>query len=109
MKSIIWFVTVLLALPLQLCANWLDDVNTIHAEIQSLTANEQGLDGKQRLERYYELSYALVILESPGFATDMGDPRGQDRLGDYSEAGSKEGSNRTVTRLPWSKASIAMR
>jgi len=86
MKNIIIMV-ILLALPLQLCADWLEDVTAIHAEIQSLTANEQGLDGKQRLERYYELSYDLVILESPGFATDMGDPRGQDRLGDYSEAG----------------------
>ena len=87
MKNIIIVMAILLALPLQLCADWLEDVTAIHAEIQSLTANEQGLDGKQRLERYYELSYDLVILESPGFATDMGDPRGQDRLGDYSEAG----------------------
>ena len=87
MNSIVFFITVLLALPLQLCADWLEDVTAIHAEIQTLTANEQGLDGKQRLERYYELSFDLAILESPGFATDMGDPRGQDRLGDYSEAG----------------------
>ena len=87
MKNIIIVMAILLALPLQLCADWLEDVTAIHAEIQSLTANEQVLDGKQRLERYYELSYDLVILESPGFATDMGDPRGQDRLGDYSEAG----------------------
>ena len=87
MKNIVFFITVLLALPLQLCADWLEDVTAIHAEIQTLTANQQGLDGKQRLERYYELSYDLAILESPGFATHMGDPRGQDRLGDYSEVG----------------------
>ena len=87
MKNIIIVMAVLLALPLQLCADWLEDVTAIHAEIQTLTANEQGLDGKQRLERYYELSFDLAILESPGFATDKGDPRGQDRLGDYSEVG----------------------
>ena len=87
MKNIIIVMAVLLALPLQLCADWLEDVTAIHAEIQTLTANQQGLDGKQRLERYYELSFDLAILESPGFATDMGDPRGQDRLGDYSEVG----------------------
>ena len=86
MKNIIIVMAILLALPLQLCADWLEDVTAIQAEIQTLTANEQGLDGKQRLERYYELSYDLAILESPGFATDMGDPRGQDRLGDYSMA-----------------------
>ena len=47
MKNIIIVMAILLALPLQLCADWLEDVTAIHAEIQSLTANEQGLDGKQ--------------------------------------------------------------
>jgi len=85
MKIII--VAIFLALPLQLCADWLDDVNAIHTEILSLTSNEQGLSGEQRLQRYYELSYNLAMLESPGFATYKGDPRGQDRLGDFSAAG----------------------
>ena len=87
MKNIIIIIAILLTLPIQLCADWLDDVNEIHAEIQSLTANEQGLSGEQRLQRYYELSYNLTMLESPGFATYKGDPRGQDRLGDFSAAG----------------------
>jgi uncharacterized protein (DUF885 family) len=86
MKNII-ILTLLLLTPFHLSADWLDDVNAIHAEIASLTANEQGLDGKQRLERYYELSYDMAMLEYPGFATGLGDPRGQDRLGDYSEKG----------------------
>jgi uncharacterized protein (DUF885 family) len=85
MKYIIIIIAIFLTLPL--CADWLDDVNVIHAEILTLTSNEQGLSGKQRLERYYELSYDLAMLESPGLATGMGDPRGQDRLGDYSETG----------------------
>ena len=42
MKNII-IMAILLALPLQLSADWLDDVTAIHAEIQSLTANEQEL------------------------------------------------------------------
>jgi uncharacterized protein (DUF885 family) len=86
MKNII-ILTFLLLTPFHLSADWLDDVNAIHAEIASLTANEQGLDGKQRLERFYELSYDMAMLEYPGFATGLGDPRGQDRLGDYSEKG----------------------
>jgi len=68
-------------------ADWLEEVNDIHAEIQALTANHQGLGDTQRLERYFELSYDLAMLEYPGFATSLGDPRGQDRLSDLSEEG----------------------
>jgi len=87
MKHIIIIIAAFLVLPLQLHADWLEDVNAIHAEIQSLTSNEQGLKDEQCLQRYYELSYDLAMLESPGFATYKGDPRGQDRLGDFSAAG----------------------
>jgi uncharacterized protein (DUF885 family) len=85
MKNIIIVIAIFLALPLS--ADWLDDVNATHAEISSLTSNEQGLSGEQRLQRYYELSYDLAMLESPGFATYKGDPRGQNRIGDFSAAG----------------------
>ena len=99
MKYIIMLIAVFLALPLQLCADWLDDVNAIHTEILSLTSNEQGLSGEQRLQRYYELSYDLAMLESPGFATYKGDSRGQDRLGDFSAEGVEGGKRQIV--IPW--------
>jgi uncharacterized protein (DUF885 family) len=67
--------------------NWLEQVKDIHAEIQALTVNKQGLDDTQRLKRYFELSYDLAMLENPWFATELGDPRGQGRLGDLSESG----------------------
>ncbi|MDH3923419.1 MAG: DUF885 domain-containing protein, partial [Xanthomonadales bacterium] len=63
------------------------EVKAIHAEIRALTSNAEGLGDEQRLERFYTLSYDLAMLESPGFATYKGDPRGQDRLGDLSPAG----------------------
>jgi uncharacterized protein (DUF885 family) len=85
MKNIIIIIAIFLAFPLQLCADWLDDVNAIHSEILALTSNEQGLSDKQRLERYYKLSYDRDMLENPSFATRMGDPRGQNRLNDYSD------------------------
>jgi uncharacterized protein (DUF885 family) len=87
MKNIIIIFALLMATPLSATADWLEDINAIHAEIASLTANQQDLSGKQRLERYYELSYDMAMLEYPGFATGMGDPRGQNRLADYSENG----------------------
>jgi uncharacterized protein (DUF885 family) len=66
---------------------WLSEVAAMQSEIRSLTANEQGLDDTQRLERYFQLSFDLAMLENPGFATFRGDPRGQDRLQDLSASG----------------------
>ena len=68
-------------------ADWLQEVNGIHSEIQALTVNRQSLGDAQRLERFFQLSYDLVMLESPRFATGLGDPRGQNRLRDLSEEG----------------------
>ena len=82
-KSVLFFT--LLSSPV--FADWLEEVNDIHTEIQALTVNQQGLGDAQRLERYFDLSYDLAILEHPWFATDLGDPRGQDRLSDLSEEG----------------------
>jgi uncharacterized protein (DUF885 family) len=90
MKKLILVLMFLCAISLQLQADWLDEVNAIHAELHTLTVNPEGLSDEQRLERYYALSYDLAMLESPDRATQMGDPRGQDRLKDLSV----EGNNR---------------
>jgi uncharacterized protein (DUF885 family) len=87
MKNIILILALSLIMPLQLQAGWLDEVKAIHKDIQALTVNAKGLNDEQRLERFYTLSYDLIMLESPRFATSMGDPRGQDRLGDFSAEG----------------------
>jgi uncharacterized protein (DUF885 family) len=68
-------------------ADWREDVAAIHGELDGLIAKEQGLSDVQRLQRFYELSYDLMMLEYPGFATALGDPRGQDRLTDLSQDG----------------------
>ena len=86
MKNIVIKV-LLFCLPFTASATWLDEVKTIHAEIGELTSNEQELTDSQRLERYYQLSYDLYMLERPQSATGRGDPRGQDRLRDLSEEG----------------------
>ncbi|MFC1688901.1 DUF885 family protein [Pseudomonadota bacterium] len=87
MRKLLLVLVLLLGISPQLQAEWLDQVNAIHTEIKALTRNAEGLTDEQRLERYYSLSYDLAMLESPGFATYKGDPRGQDRLGDYSVKG----------------------
>jgi uncharacterized protein (DUF885 family) len=68
-------------------ADWLEEVTALHDEIRSLTRNDEGLSDEQRLQRFYTLSYDLTMLENPGFATGLGDPRGQDRLTDLSQDG----------------------
>jgi uncharacterized protein (DUF885 family) len=86
MKNLILITLCILSAP-ALQAGWLDEVNAIQQEISALTANEQGLDDLTRLQRFYDLSYDLSMLENPGFATGLGDPRGQDRLTDLSQDG----------------------
>jgi len=87
MNNLIKIISLSLLLSSPAFADWLEEVKDIHSEIQMLTANKQGLDDAQRLERYFDLSYDLAVLENPGFATRLGDPRGQDRLSDLSEEG----------------------
>ncbi|MEE8496612.1 MAG: DUF885 domain-containing protein, partial [Xanthomonadales bacterium] len=87
MKILIKIIAFSVLLSSPVCASWLEQVKDIHTEIQALTVNQQGFDDAQRLERYFDLSYDLAILENPEFATDLGDPRGQDRLSDLSAEG----------------------
>ena len=87
MNNLIKIILLSLLLSSPACADWLGEVKGIHTEIQALTVNKQGIGDAQRLERYFDLSYDLAILEQPGFATSLGDPRGQDRLSDLSEKG----------------------
>ena len=87
MQNMILVVTLMLLLPTTGAADWLDDVNAVHEEVRRLTANEEGLSDEQRLQRFYTLSYDVTMLEYPGFATGLGDPRGQDRLTDLSQDG----------------------
>jgi uncharacterized protein (DUF885 family) len=87
MKNIIYVLVMFLCLSANLQAEWLEEVNAIHAKVRAMTVNPEGLSDEQRLERFYTLSYDWIMLESPGFATYKGDPRGQDRLGDFSAEG----------------------
>ena len=87
MKILIKSTALALLLSSPVFAGWLEEVKDIHTEIQALTVNQQDLGDAQRLQRYFDLSYDLAMLEDPGFATSFGDPRGQDRLSDLSEQG----------------------
>ncbi|MFB3076929.1 MAG: hypothetical protein ACE1Y4_02885, partial [Lysobacterales bacterium] len=69
MKILIKSTALALLLSSPVFAGWLEEVKDIHAEIQALTVNQQDLGDAQRLQRYFDLSYDLAMLEYPGFAT----------------------------------------
>ncbi len=87
MNNLIVTIVLFLFLSSPVFADWHGEVADIQTEVEALTLNRQGLDDTQRLERFFQLSYDFVMLENPGFATSLGDPRGQDRLRDLSEEG----------------------
>ncbi len=62
-------------------ANTLDDVS---ARIKALQVNAEGLDDAQRLNQYSDLLLDQTMLQYPEFATQLGDPRGQDQWTDLS-------------------------
>lgn len=64
-------------------ASNLEDVD---ARIKALLANTERLDDTQRLKRYIDLLFDQTMLESPEFATQLGDPRGQGQWTDLSPA-----------------------
>jgi uncharacterized protein (DUF885 family) len=87
MKTILSIVITIFIIPNISNAEWLEEVEAIHDELDSLTVNEQRVGDQQRLQRFYRLSYDLAILEFPRFATSVGDERAQDRLADLSAEG----------------------
>jgi uncharacterized protein (DUF885 family) len=99
MKYITFVLALLLLLPTSASAGWLEDVNAIQVEIDTLIANPDSLSDEQRLRRYYELSYDRAMLESPSSATWRGDPRGQDRLVDLSAEGMARRQQAELTSL----------
>ena len=82
MKISILILSLLFSLNAVAATN-LDDID---ARIKALQANTEGLDDTQRLKQYIDLLFDQVMLESPEFATQLGDPRGQDQWTDLSPA-----------------------
>ncbi len=82
MKISILILSLLFSLNAMAATN-LDDID---ARIKALQANTEGLDDTQRLKQYIDLLFDQVMLESPEFATQLGDPRGQDQWTDLSPA-----------------------
>jgi uncharacterized protein (DUF885 family) len=61
-----------------------DALDDISAQIKALQANAERLDDAQRLDSYVNLLLDQTMLQSPEFATSLGDPRGQKQWTDLS-------------------------
>jgi uncharacterized protein (DUF885 family) len=63
-----------------------DDVEALLEKTRALTENAAGEADAERFGALVGISYDYTMLNSPEYATYLGDPRGQDRWSDSSEA-----------------------
>jgi uncharacterized protein (DUF885 family) len=67
-------------------AEYMDDIEALVERVAELTGQGSGLNDSERFAELVEISYNATMLSFPEFATFLGDPRGQDRWTDQSEA-----------------------
>ena len=63
-----------------------DEIEALTLRMQELTGSDTGLSDSERFEEIVAMTYDYTMLSFPEFATYLGDPRGQDRWSDQSEA-----------------------
>ncbi|HEY5776547.1 MAG TPA: DUF885 domain-containing protein [Xanthomonadales bacterium] len=86
MKKSILIVLLLLFFTSSGFCEYQDEIEALTARIQALAGNDTGMSDSQRFEEIVAMTYDYTMLSYPEFATFLGDPRGQDRWSDQSEA-----------------------
>ena len=86
MKRTIFIVLLLLSFSSIAVCDDNDEIETLTARMQELAGSETGLSDSERFEEIVGMTYEYTMLSFPEFATYLGDPRGQDRWSDRSEA-----------------------
>ncbi len=87
MKKIILTITLILMCATPLAnADYRDEIKVLTDRIQELGESKTGLNDSERFKELVDISYEYTMLNYPEFATFLGDPRGQDRWSDESEA-----------------------
>ena len=71
-------------------ADYKDELNALNSRMQELAGSKTGLSDSQRFDEIVDMTYEYTMLSYPEFATFLGDPRGQDRWSDDSEAVAKQ-------------------
>jgi len=86
MKRTILIAVLLLSYSSTVFCDYQDEVNALTARMGVLAGAETGLNDSERFTEIIDLTYEYTMLSFPEFATYLGDPRGQDRWSDRSEA-----------------------
>ena len=86
MKKIIFIALLLLSFSSIAVCDYKDEIQTLTARMQELAGSKTGLSDSERFEEIVAMTYEYTMLSFPEFATYLGDPRGQDRWSDQSEA-----------------------
>jgi uncharacterized protein (DUF885 family) len=86
MKKLILITLLLLSFSSITFCDYKDEINTLTARMQELAGAETGLSDSERFEEIIGITYEYSMLSFPEFATYLGDPRGQGRWSDQSEA-----------------------
>lgn len=66
-------------------AGYQQDIQGLVDRVVQLSGDDTGLSDPERLAELISISYDYTMLNSPEYATYLGDPRGQDRWSDQSE------------------------
>ncbi len=86
MKRIIFIALLLLSFSFTVLGDYQDEIKTLTNRMQELAGSDTGLSDSQRFSEIVGITYEYTMLSYPEFATFLGDPRGQDRWSDQSEA-----------------------
>ena len=86
MKKIVLIAVLLLSFSSTAFCDYQDELKTLTVRMQELAGTETGLTDSERFSEIVDLTYEYTMLSFPEFATYLGDPRGQDRWSDQSEA-----------------------
>ena len=86
MKKVILIAVLLLSFSSTVFCDYQDELEVLTARMQELADADTGLTDSERFTEIIDLTYEYTMLSFPEFATYLGDPRGQDRWSDLSEA-----------------------
>jgi len=67
-------------------ADYRNEIKVLTDRVQELANSKAGLSDSERFQELIDITYEYTMLNYPEFATFLGDPRGQDRWSDQSEA-----------------------
>jgi len=90
MKKIIIISLLLLSFSSGSFADYQDEIKALNVRMGELSGAETGLRDSERFQEIVDITYDYTMLSFPEYATYLGDPRGQNRWTDNSEAATRQ-------------------